>query len=134
MSDRDALLFANEAFYRAFADRDAAAIDAVWATRAPVACIHPGWGVVEGRAEVMKTWAAIVANPDSPAIVCRGARAYPHGDAGFVVCYERIGGQYLTATNLFVREGRMWKMVHHQAGPTSGAPASEAEDDPGPVN
>ena len=36
------MLFANEAFYRAFADRDMAAMDGVWAVHAPVACIHPG--------------------------------------------------------------------------------------------
>ena len=32
MSDTDAVLFANEAFYRAFADRDEASMDDLWAS------------------------------------------------------------------------------------------------------
>ena len=31
LADREAVLFANEAFYRAFADRDIDAMDALWA-------------------------------------------------------------------------------------------------------
>jgi len=41
--DIQAALFANEAFYRAFADRDIDAMDALWARGEPVLCIHPGW-------------------------------------------------------------------------------------------
>ena len=50
---RDAVLFANEAFYRAFADRDIAAMEETWASEAPVACIHPGWSPVIGRERVL---------------------------------------------------------------------------------
>ena len=73
MHDRMALLFANEAFYAAFAGHDYAAMEALWARHAPVACIHPGWGVLEGRE---------------------------------------------------------WRLVHHQAGPTREQPDEEDEDDP----
>jgi hypothetical protein len=38
-----AVLDANSAFYRAFAARDVAAMEAVWSGERPVACIHPGW-------------------------------------------------------------------------------------------
>ena len=63
---RDAVLFANEAFYRAFADRDIAAMEEIWASEAPVACIHPGWSPVIGRERVLASWRAILANPASP--------------------------------------------------------------------
>ncbi|MBO0736369.1 MAG: nuclear transport factor 2 family protein, partial [Alphaproteobacteria bacterium] len=43
MTDYDAVLAANLEFYRAFAARDLAAMDVLWAQRAPVACLHPGW-------------------------------------------------------------------------------------------
>ena len=36
MTDADAVLAANLEFYRAFATRDIAAMDAIWARRAPV--------------------------------------------------------------------------------------------------
>ena len=49
MSDEEAVLAANEEFYRAFAARDLAAMDALWAQETPVACVHPGWDALVGR-------------------------------------------------------------------------------------
>lgn len=131
MPDREALLFANEAFYRAFADRDYPAMEELWSKTAPLACVHPGWGALDDRDEVLASWAAIIGNPDSPDINCLDATAYLYGDTGLVICYEEIEDQYLVASNLFVREGSIWKMVHHQAGPTTVVPTSE-EEEPGP--
>ena len=122
MPDREALLFANEAFYLAFADRDMEAMEAAWSATAPVACIHPGWGVLTGRDEVLESWAAIIANPDSPTIRVHAPEPHLYGNVGFVVCYEEIAGQYLIATNIFIRDGSVWRMVHHQAGPTTVVP------------
>ena len=125
MSDHQALLFVNEAFYRAFADRDIGAMEDLWSDVAPITCIHPGWGMLEGREDVMESWAAIIANPDSPTIECRAPLAHQHGDAGIVICFEQIEDQFLIATNYFVREGRIWKIVHHQSGPTAEVPEIE---------
>jgi hypothetical protein len=134
MSERDALLFANEAFYQAFNDRDLKAMDATWSRGAPCVCIHPGWGALSGRDDVMRSWAAIIANPDSPRIRCHNATGYIYGSVGFVVCFEELDGQFLIATNVFVHEGSLWKMVHHQAGPTSEAPRPEPSEGKGAVN
>ncbi len=127
MPDREALLFANEAFYLAFADRDMVAMEGVWSETAAVACIHPGWGVLTGRDDVLESWAAIIANPDSPDIRVHAPVPHLYGDVGFVVCYEEIAGQYLIATNIFVRDGSVWRMVHHQAGPTAAVPDPDEE-------
>lgn len=134
MSDTDAVLFANEIFYRAFADRDEAAMEDLWSESEPVACLHPGWGPLFGREEVIGSWLAIVRNPESPPILCHEARAQIHGDTAYVICFEEIGGSFLVATNVFVREGRVWKMVHHQAGPTASRPSEEDEAPRGLVN
>lgn len=134
MSDHQALLFANEAFYRAFSDREFEAMQDLWSTTASVVCIHPGWGAIEGYEEVLETWLAIMSNPESPSIDCHAATAYVYGDTGFVICYEEIDGQFLIATNVFVREGRIWKMVHHQAGPTSDGPPMAEDEEPDLVN
>jgi hypothetical protein len=40
-----------------------------------------------------------------------------------------VPGARLVATNVFVREGGAWKMVHHQAGPLP--PAREESEPPG---
>ena len=128
MSELDAVLFANEAFYRAFADREMPAMLDVWATEAPVSCIHPGWGLLEDLDEVLGSWEAILSNPGSPAINCLGAQAHLLGEMGYVICYEEIDENYLIATNIFVQEGRRWKLVHPQAGPTAEDPPIETED------
>lgn len=118
MSDLDAVLFANEAFYRAFADRDMDAMEALWAQSVSVCCIHPGWEAIYERDPILESWQAIFSGAASPAITCVAPKVYFYGDAAFVVCFEEIGGDHLIATNYFVREAGLWKMVHHQAGPT----------------
>ena len=128
--DRETVLFANEAFYRAFADRDMAAMDALWAREAPVACIHPGWGLLDSREAVMESWRGILGSGSAPDIRCRRARAFILGDAAFVTCFEAVGADMLIATNVFVRERSGWKMVHHQAGPTAERPGDD--DAPAP--
>jgi|TARA_B110000263_G_C15034317_1_gene385560 ketosteroid isomerase-like protein len=134
MTELDAVLFANEVFYRAFADRDMAAMADVWAEEVTLTCIHPGWGLLEGGDEVLQSWQAILGNPNSPVVRCQGAKAHMQGDMAYVVCYEEIEGNYLIASNIFVHEGRRWRLVHHQAGPTADAPSAEAEDEGGLIN
>lgn len=130
MSDRDAVLFANEAFYQAFASRDLDAMADVWAHERPVACLHPGWPPMHGRDQVMASWRAILGHENAPRIVCRDARVNLQGDVAVVICFEELDGQYLIATNLFVREGGPWRIVHHHAGPTTGEPDAEEEGEP----
>ena len=43
-------------------------------------------------------------------------------------------GNFLVATNVFVREGRLWKLVHHQAAPTSVRPQADEDTPPRRVN
>lgn len=125
------VLEANSAFYAAFAARDLAAMEGLWAREAPVACVHPGWDALRGREEVMASWRAILAG-DPPRITCTAASAHVAGEVAFVVCHERIrGGPRLVATNVFVREGGGWRLCHHQAGPLNeepgeGPPEAEA--------
>ncbi len=131
MSQRAAVLFVNEAFYAAFRERDFATMEDLWARRAPVACIHPGWQALDDRAEIMECWQAILANPGSPGIQCRNAEAFVLGEAAFVVCYEVLGDSVLVATNIFVQEAGAWKLAHHQAGPCNAPPDLAEDEEPG---
>jgi len=132
MRDEEDVLAANAAFYHAFAARDADAMTAIWAGRAPVACIHPGWHALRGREAVLASWRAILSGPDSPPITCGEAAAHILGDTAFVVCIERIPAVELVATNVFVREDGAWKMVHHHASGMArgGATAEPEEEEP----
>lgn len=128
MSDADddarRVIVANAAFYAAFADGDYLAMEGLWAETAEVSCVHPGWPPVRGRDTVMQTWKGILANPPHPAIRALEASATVAGDVGLVVCYEAIGDSFLVASNLFLREGDLWRLIHHQAGPTDHIPKS----------
>ena len=134
MMDLDAVLAVNAEFYTAFAERDFQAMDGLWARRSPVACIHPGWPPVTGRDDVMASWGQILGNAGSPAVECVSPEALFCGDAIFVICYERIEDSLLAATNIFVREDGLWRMVHHQAGPSAGAPEQMPETPPGTIH
>jgi len=125
-SDETLVLAANQAFYDAFARRDLGALDALWAERAPVACIHPGWDALHGRDEVMASFGAIFRGSGAPAIECVAPIVHVLGDTAFVICGEAIEGAYLIATNIFVREDGRFRLCHHQAGPVSG-PRPEAQ-------
>jgi hypothetical protein len=91
-------------------------MDQIWSETSPVTCIHPGWHLIAGRELVMTTWTAILAGPPS-GIGFDEAQCFLHGAVGIVVCREKVGENSLIATNIFVREGKIWKMVHHQGGP-----------------
>lgn len=120
-------LFTNDAFYLAFSHRDAVAMERLWARRHPVTCIHPGWPALTSRDAVMQSWESILSNPDAPAIVPHHARAFPIGDLVMVICYEALGQQMLSASNLFVLEDGEAKLVHHQAGHCAQPPEPEPE-------
>ncbi|MBC6416600.1 MAG: nuclear transport factor 2 family protein [Rhodospirillales bacterium] len=121
MKDIQTLLFANDAFYAAFAQRDLPAMTALWSSREPVACLHPGWPPLVGRETVLRSWASIleVSNTD---IAHEDPEAWREGGVGIVICNERLGGSLLTATNLFRLEGERWLLFHHQAGAVAAVP------------
>ncbi|MBV8890301.1 MAG: nuclear transport factor 2 family protein [Alphaproteobacteria bacterium] len=116
MTDDDAVLSANLEFYRAFATRDLVAMEALWARREPVTCVHPGWTALCGRDTVMESWHGILSNPDSPRIVCFDERVFVYGEMALVLCEEELDGGTLVASNLFVREDDAWRLAHHHAG------------------
>jgi hypothetical protein len=116
MTDSDAVLAANLEFYRAFAVRDLGAMDALWARRAPVACLHPGWTALNDREEIIESWAGILSNPDAPRIACFDEQVLLYGETALVLCEEELDGGTLAASNFFVREDNEWRIAHHHAG------------------
>ena len=134
MSDHDAVLFANEAFYTAFKYRDIAAMEDAWATTVPVTCIHPGMGCAAWAGRSHGELESILGSDNAPEINCLAPRAHIYGQAAVVICFEEIGGDYLISTNVFAREGARWRMVHHHAAPTDGEPPDDSEAEPNPIN
>ena len=146
MSQHPAVLFANDAFYIAFATGDLAAMDAVWARRAPVCCIHPGWAALSDRDSIMESWRGILGAPtkeaarpgrgaasntrQTAAIRCVRPEVFLLGDVAWVACHEILPNGILIATNIFVPEDGAWRMVHHHAGPSPPVDAGDEAEPP----
>ena len=128
-SAKELILFANEAFYAAFASGDFDAMNDVWATDAPCVCLHPGATPIFERVAIMQSWEQILADPGITGIIAHSPRVMELGDFALVICYESLSGGTLIATNGFVREAGVWRMVSHQAGPCPDAPAPDEDDE-----
>jgi ketosteroid isomerase-like protein len=129
MSDEDAILAANAAYYRAFSTGDVAAMSRIWADDG-VSCVHPGWTPLIGRAAVVDSYRNILTSPNRVRIAHRDDTAIITGDEGRVVCIEIVEGTaLLAATNFYRRIGGAWRMVHHQASPIAVA-MEESEPSP----
>lgn len=128
--DRDGVAEANRNFYRAFMRRDLAALEELWASATPVACLHPGQPPLFDRATIMASWQAIMRNPETPTqIKIVEDRLVVRGRMGVVICREVLPKAHLVATNMFVREGDAWRIAHHQsalAPPPKDRPAQPA--------
>ncbi len=125
VDELQALVLANDEFYAAFATGDRDAMEALWATTAPVLCVHPGAPALHGRAAVMRSWQEILEDP--PALVHSSPRASLVRGLGFVTCLEHVEQGTLAASNVFVWEDGRWKLVHHHSGALAGLdPEAEA--------
>ena len=120
MSTLAAIEFANSAFYDAFSAASIELMSDIWADSPAVFCCHPGWQPIHGRDAVLRSWAEIFANAGPMPVAHRVLARDVIGDMGIVCCLESVSGHGFIATNLFVRGGKMWRMVHHHAGPFAG--------------
>lgn len=128
MSEFDAIAEANAAFYDAVRSGDMNAIEQMWARRGPAVCIHPGWPAIMVRPGIMDSWRRIF-DSAPPAIEPTDVTVQKDGELGVVVCYERVGGGTLVATNLFRLEEGAWRIFHHQAGPAPDMPREQQPED-----
>ncbi len=125
-ADVAAVRAANLAFYRAFEALDLPAMERLWAHDETATCLHPGWALCAGWAEVRASWAAIFANTGSMRFEIADERIDVRGGLAWVVCVERIrstgaAGEAMVgavvATNVFRDDGGGWKLVHHHGSP-----------------
>ena len=134
MSDRDAVLEANAAFYAAFGRLDLKRMEEVWLRAPYIKCVHPGWGLLVGWGPVMESWERIFSGTLEMRCTLTGVQAEVCGDLAWVVLTENIDSRHrdrkveahVQATNLFERRNRRWFLVHHQGSPIFG-PVAAAE-------
>ena len=115
--ERDAVLAANRAFYRAFNDRDYEAMEGIWAPTGAMVCLHPGQPPLHERADILESWRGILAHPEAPRVRCIGEWLIGRGGLAIVVCREILANGQLMATNTYARTSEGWRMVGHHSGP-----------------
>jgi len=148
--DVRAVLFANAALYDAFETADLDLMEAVWIDGPgadDVICVHPGWPPLRGRAQVLRSWAMIMANTTNISFVLTDVDATVDGDVAVVTCAENIltgmpedaelstaraatalSGGRVAATNVFRRTGGGWRLWVHHGSPVLSV-IEEEEDE-----
>ena len=123
--DRELILAANQAFYRAFEKKDMEAMEAVWSKGMGCLCIHPGRDALKGWADIRDSWERIFQNTLYLEIDTDILTLEVSGDLAYVVLVEhvlqigsgrRVEAQSM-ATNGFERMAGSWYMTHHHGSP-----------------
>ncbi|MCP9957948.1 MULTISPECIES: nuclear transport factor 2 family protein [Streptomyces] len=144
-TDTEAVELANTAFYEAVEQGDFEAVADLWLDDryGEVSCVHPGWPVLSGRGEVLRSYALIMANTEYIQFFLTDVRVSVAADTAVVTCTENIlsggpaedgaelgplVGQLVVATNLFRRTPDGWKVWSHHGSPVL-AESGDDEDD-----
>ena len=142
MDDVEAVEAANTEYYAAFENGDLDLMHKVWADgefAEGVACVHPGWSMLRGREEVLRSWALIMANTAYIQFVLTDVNVKIYGDTAVLTCEENIltaddeteggflAGGSVVSTNVFVREEGVWRLWVHHGSPV--LTEVEEEDD-----
>ncbi|GAA3941236.1 nuclear transport factor 2 family protein [Streptomyces gulbargensis] len=151
-TDRTAVEAANTAFYEAMETGDFDTVSQLWLDdgATPITCVHPGWPVLTGRGEVLRSYALIMANTEYIQFFLTDLTVTVTGDTALVTCTENIlsggpaedgaelgplMGQLVVATNLFRRTPEGWRIWSHHASPvlteTDDTPGGDDPDAPG---
>lgn len=123
--DRELILAANQAFYRAFEKKDLEAMEAVWSKGMGCLCVHPGRDALKGWTAIRDSWELIFKNTRYLEIDTDILALEISGDLAYVVLIEHVlqigSGRRLEAqsmaTNAFERMAGKWYMTHHHGSP-----------------
>jgi uncharacterized protein (TIGR02246 family) len=112
----------EQAFYAAFARRDAEAMRRVWADDARAVCVHPGGPLLRGTEAILESWQDILSGVAPPEIQHRQIQQVRSGELAVHTVEELIrpadSDQTPTkviATNIYARTASGWRMLAHHA-------------------
>jgi ketosteroid isomerase-like protein len=119
----------NTRFYEAFESGDFDAMQVVWADDDGIVCVHPAASPIRGRAAVMRSWLALMAQSAYIQFFLTDVETSVVGDLASVTCTENVlsagagtpvgvfAGGSAAATNVFRRTPGGWRMWIHHASP-----------------
>ncbi|MFI7006118.1 nuclear transport factor 2 family protein [Streptomyces sp. NPDC050145] len=160
-TDIQAVDDANRAFYEALERGDFEELTSLWlapedvayaedadpddAEDTSISCVHPGWPVLTGRGEVLRSYALIMANTEYIQFFLTDLHISVVADTALVTCTENIlsggpapkggeelgplVGQRVVATNVFRRTRDGWKLWSHHASPVLADSDDESDLD-----
>ncbi|MDT3397752.1 nuclear transport factor 2 family protein [Streptomyces sp. B1866] len=148
LTDSEQVQLANTALYEAMERGDHDAMERLWLDEpgTDVSCVHPGWPVLRGRGEVLRSYALIMANTDYIQFFLTDVEVSVVADTALVTCTEnilsggpaeedgRLGplvGQLVVATNLFRRTQEGWKVWAHHGSPVLADQDDDEDGDGG---
>ncbi|MFF2523961.1 nuclear transport factor 2 family protein [Streptomyces liangshanensis] len=145
-TDVEQVELANTTFYEAMERGDLDALTALWlADEDGISCVHPGWPVLSGRAEVLRSYALIMANTEYIQFFLTDVAVSVSGDTALVTCTENIlsggpaeesgelgplVGQLVVATNVFRRTDDGWRVWSHHGSPVLTETDEEEDEEP----
>jgi ketosteroid isomerase-like protein len=124
-SDFEAVSAANEAFYRAFSNKDLKEMNLLWWQGSTSLCVHPGGKVIVGWETIRDSWESIFRNTDSFEIDIEVVKVEIDSSLAYVVVREMVlqssrgrkAKALSMATNIFQKMAQKWYLVHHHGSP-----------------
>lgn len=145
---RDEVERVNQAFYDAVETGDLDALEGVLLDgefAESVCVVHPGWPVLRGRSQVLRSYALIMANTDYMQFFLTEVEVTVAGETALVTCSENIlsggpaepdgsagelVGGLVVATNVFRRTPSGWRMWSHHGSPVLSEGAGDESEEP----
>ena len=126
-TDEEEVLAANRTFYTALRNLDLAQMEQVWLHADWVKCLHPGWELLMGWEEIRASWENIFRSTEQMMVSVSRPLVHVARDAAWVCCLENVttasqktfSTALVEATNIFVRHGSGWLLVHHHTTPVA---------------
>lgn len=131
--EADAVREANAGFYKAFESLDVSQMAEVWLRADHVRCVHPGGELLLGYDAVVRSWEEIFSNTLHIRFDLTNISVHRLGEAAWVTLLETVqvsahtgsSRGVMITTNIFERDGGLWRLVHHHAAPAPiGPPAA----------
>ncbi|MDF2712387.1 MAG: hypothetical protein K0R62_8039 [Nonomuraea muscovyensis] len=140
--DTAAIETVNQDFYTAIEAGDLDRMTEIWAEDTDeerVTCVHPGWTLLAGRSEVLRSWALIMANTTYIQFVLTVVNTTVLGDVAVLTCVENIltageegeasfAAGKVVASNVYVRTAQGWRLWMHHGSPVLQGDDEEEED------
>jgi len=131
VSDVEAAEALNASLYEAFESADVDRMARVWddVDPASVVCVHPGWPMLRGRDQVLRSWSAVMAGTDYIQFFLTDVHVSVTGDTAVVTCTENVLTEVteqgatnasVVATNVLVRRPAGWRVQVHHGSPVLG--------------